>query len=321
MKNNMKKWLIILLVLILSLVSLGIGVKDFSFLGLLKGQEQDLFTLMISRLPRLLSVLIAGAGLSISGLIMQSITGNKFVSPSTAGTMEWCRLGVLFSMLLLPGKQMFTKMTLAFFVSLIGTMLFMQILKRIKMQDTIMAPLIGMMLGSVVSSIATFIAYKYDLVQNMSSWLQGNFSLIIKGRYELLYIGIPLVILAYWYSDKFTIAGMGEHFAVSLGLGYKSIVSLGLIIVAFLTSLIVVSVGSIPFVGLIIPNLISMKRGENIKNTLFETAMTGAVFVLICDIIGRLIIFPYEVSVSVIIGILGSLIFLRILWKKKGGML
>lgn len=317
----MKKWLIILLVLILSLVSLGIGVKDFSFLGLLKGQEQDLFTLMISRLPRLLSVLIAGAGLSISGLIMQSITGNKFVSPSTAGTMEWCRLGVLFSMLLLPGKQMFTKMTLAFFVSLIGTMLFMQILKRIKMQDTIMAPLIGMMLGSVVSSIATFIAYKYDLVQNMSSWLQGNFSLIIKGRYELLYIGIPLVILAYWYSDKFTIAGMGEHFAVSLGLGYKSIVSLGLIIVAFLTSLIVVSVGSIPFVGLIIPNLISMKRGENIKNTLFETAMTGAVFVLICDIIGRLIIFPYEVSVSVIIGILGSLIFLRILWKKKGGML
>ena len=180
-----------------------------------------------------------------------------------------------------------------------------------------MVPLIGMMLGSVVSSITSFISYKYELIQNISSWLQGNFSTVIKGNYEILYIGIPVGIITYIYANKFTIASMGEEFSTNLGINYQKIVNIGLILISFITSLIVVTIGSIPFVGLIIPNIVSMTKGDSIKNTIFDIAILGAIFVLLCDIVGRILIYPYEISVSTIISVLGSFIFLFILFKKE----
>ena len=294
-----------------------IGVSEFSLIGLIKGEEADSFIGLISRFPRTLSIIITGAGLSIAGLIMQTITNNKFVSPSTAGTMEWCRLGVMLAILFTAGASPLVKVSLAFVVSLSGTLLFMNLLNKMQFKNAFMVPLIGMMMGNVVSSITTFVAYKYEIIQNISSWLQGNFSLIIKGNYEILYFGIPCVLIAYIYANKFTIAGMGESFATNLGLNHKKVVLLGLIIVAFITSLIVVTIGSIPFIGLIIPNLISMFKGDNLKGTLFDTAILGSVFVLACDIIGRVLIKPYEINVSVVISVLGSLIFIAILFKKK----
>ncbi len=307
---------LILLLLIFSFLSLSTGVQNFSFLGFLTGNSDDSFIALVSRIPRTLSIIITGAGLSMAGLIMQTITNNKFVSPSTAGTMEWCRLGVCISILFAAGRNTMSKVLLAFVISLLGTFLFMTLLQRIKLKNAFIVPLVGMMMGNVVSAITTFFAYKYDIIQNISSWLQGNFSLIIKGNYEILYLGIPCLIITYLYAHKFTIAGMGESFATSLGLKHKQVVMIGLVIVAFMTSLIVVTIGSISFVGLIIPNLISMFRGDNLKGTLLDTSILGAVFVLLCDLIGRTLIYPYEINVSVVISVIGSLVFVAILFKK-----
>lgn len=317
MKIFYKNSIYIIILIILSIISIQIGVKDFSIIGALFNNKEDVFLATISRLPRLLAIIITGAGLSIAGLIMQTITNNKFVSPSTAGTMEWCRLGILISMLFFSGEHKLVKILSAFIIALIGNYLFMLILRNIKLKNSLMVPLIGMMLGSVVSSITSFIAYKYDIIQNLSSWLQGNFSTILKGNYEILYFGIPVAIIAYIYANKFTIASMGEEFSINLGVNYQKTVTIGLVLISFITSLIVVTIGSIPFVGLIIPNIISMTKGDKIKNTIFDIAMLGSIFVLVCDIIGRLIIYPYEVSVSTIISILGSAIFLFILFKKE----
>ena len=317
MKIFYKNSIYIIILIILSIISIQIGVKDFSIIGALFNNKEDVFLATISRLPRLLAIIITGAGLSIAGLIMQTITNNKFVSPSTAGTMEWCRLGILISMLFFSGEYKLVKILSAFIIALIGNYLFMLILRNIKLKNSLMVPLIGMMLGSVVSSITSFIAYKYDIIQNLSSWLQGNFSTILKGNYEILYFGIPVAIIAYIYANKFTIASMGEEFSINLGVNYQKTVTIGLVLISFITSLIVVTIGSIPFVGLIIPNIISMTKGDKIKNTIFDIAMLGSIFVLVCDIIGRLIIYPYEVSVSTIISILGSAIFLFILFKKE----
>lgn len=317
MKIFYKNSIYIIIIIVLSIISIQIGVKDFSIIGALSNNKEDVFLATISRLPRLLAIIITGAGLSIAGLIMQTITNNKFVSPSTAGTMEWCRLGILISMLFFGGEHKLVKILSAFIIALIGNCLFMLILRNIKLKNSLMVPLIGMMLGSVVSSITSFIAYKYDIIQNLSSWLQGNFSTILKGNYEILYFGIPVAIIAYIYANKFTIASMGEEFSINLGVNYQKTVTIGLVLISFITSLIVVTIGSIPFVGLIIPNIISMTKGDKIKNTIFDIAMLGAIFVLVCDIIGRLIIYPYEVSVSTIISILGSAIFLFILFKKE----
>jgi iron complex transport system permease protein len=187
----------------------------------------------------------------------------------------------------------------------------------VKFKDAIFIPLVGMMFGNIVGSITTFFAYKNDLIQNMSSWLQGNFSMMIQGRYELLYISIPLVLIAYLYANKFTIAGMGEEFAVNLGLNHKQIVNIGLIIVALITTVVVLTVGMIPFLGLIVPNIVTMYRGDHLQKSLSHTALLGAVFVLACDILGRIVIYPYEIPIGLTVGVIGSGIFLYLIMRRK----
>ncbi|MDN9008950.1 ABC transporter permease [Brevibacillus laterosporus] len=313
----MKKRYLFLALIILSMCSLFIGVKNITPLDILNFKNEQVEIFLISRVPRLVSIIVAGISLSICGLIMQQITRNKFVSPTTAGTMDCARLGVLVSLMLFTTESPIVKMIVAFIFALGGTFIFMKILKKIKFKDNIFIPLVGIMFGNIISSISTFFAYKYDLIQNISSWLQGDFSMIMKGRYELLYISIPLVIIAFLYANKFTVAGMGEEFAVNLGLNYQRVINIGLIIVAMISSLVLLTVGMIPFLGLIIPNIVSIYRGDNLRNSLPHTALLGAVFVLACDILGRIVIFPYELSIGLMVGVIGSGIFLYLLMRRN----
>ncbi|RNB83356.1 ABC transporter permease [Brevibacillus fluminis] len=313
----MKTRYLVPFLILLSLISLFIGVKDISPLDLFNLSEDKTQVLWISRIPRLVSIVIAGVSMSVIGLIMQQLTRNKFVSPTTAGTMDSARFGILIAMLLFTSSTPIQKITVAFIFALLGTFVFMKILDRIKFKDTIFIPLVGLMYGNVVGSITTFFAYKYDLIQNMSSWLQGDFSMILKGRYELLYISIPLLVISYLYADRFTVAGMGEEFSVNLGLNYKLVVNIGLVLVALVSSIVILTVGTIPFLGLIIPNIVTLYQGDNLKKTLSHTALLGAIFVLFCDILGRIIIYPYEIPIGLTVGVIGSGIFIFLLMKRK----
>ncbi len=313
----MKKRYLLTALLGLSLLSLFIGVKNVTPWDLIHLNETQGHILLISRIPRLMSILISGISISICGLIMQQISQNKFVSPTTAGTMDSARLGILISMLLFPAASSLTKIGIAFLFALAGTFLFMKILDQIQLKDAIFVPLVGLMFGNIISSIATFFAYKHDLIQNISSWLQGDFSMIMEGRYELLYISIPLMFFAYLYAERFTIAGMGEDFAKNLGLNYKQVVNMGLVIIALVTASVVLTVGVIPFLGLIIPNIVSIYHGDQLKKNLPFTALLGAIFILFCDIIGRIIIYPYEIPISLTVGIIGSFIFVSLLLRSR----
>lgn len=309
----MKKRYLFLILIILSLISIFIGVKDINIQDILNFNETEMQIVLLSRLPRLMSIIVAGMSMSIAGLIMQQISRNKFVSPTTAATVDSAKLGILVSLVLFNNSSSIEKMLISFIFAIGGTLLFMQILKRIKFKNTIFIPLIGMMLGSIIDSITTFFAYRFDLVQNISTWLQGDFSMIIKGRYELLYISIPLIIIAFTYANKFTVAGMGEDFSANLGLNYNRVVNIGVGIVALISSLVIITVGRIPFLGLIIPNIVTIFQGDNMKNNIVQTALFGAVFLLACDILGRIIIYPYEVSISLTVGVIGSIVFLYLL--------
>jgi len=314
---TMKKRYLLTATVVLSIVSLFIGVVDIKPSDLLDFESEETRLFLISRIPRLVAILLAGAGMSIAGLIMQSLSRNKFVSPTTAGTLDATKLGVLISMMFFTNVTYFQKISFAFLFALAGTLLFMQILNRIKFKDAIFIPLIGLMFGNILSSITTFFAYKADIIQNISAWLQGDFSLMMKGRYELLYISVPVLILAYIYANRFTVAGMGEDFAKNLGLSYKFIVNLGLVLVALISTTVVLTVGVIPFLGLIIPNIISLFKGDNLAKTLPHTALLGMSFLLFCDIIGRVLIFPYEIPISMTVGVIGSAIFLIMLFRGK----
>lgn len=313
----MKTIYLIPALIILSICSLFIGVSDISPLDIFQLTEDQLQILTVSRLPRLISIIIAGASMSIAGLIMQQLSRNKFVSPTTAGTMDFARLGILVAMMVFANSGILVKMSVAFLFALAGTFLFMQILDRIKFKDAVFIPLVGLMLGNIISSISTFFAYQNDLIQNISSWMIGDFSLIIKGGYELIYISIPLLIIAYLYANKFTIAGMGEDFSKNLGLHYRRVLNLGLAIVALITSSVILTVGIIPFLGLIIPNIVSIYRGDHLKNSLLSTALLGSVFVLVCDILGRIIIYPYEIPINLTVGVIGSAIFVYLLLRRN----
>ncbi|MGY4765160.1 ABC transporter permease [Paenibacillus caseinilyticus] len=313
----MKRRYLVIALIFLSFCSVFIGVKDISPLDIFTLREDQLQILLVSRLPRLLSILMAGVSMSIIGLIMQQLSRNKFVSPTTSGTEDSARFGIMVAMLLFASASPLEKMLVAFVFALAGTFIFMRILDKVKYKDSIFIPLVGLMFGNIVSSITTFFAYKYDLVQSMSAWLMGDFSMIVKGRYEMLYISIPLVIAAYVFADKFTVAGMGEDFAMNLGLNYKQVVNLGLVLVSLVSAVVILTVGMIPFLGLIVPNIVTILRGDHLRKSLPDTAMVGAVFVLFCDVLGRVIIYPYEISIGLTVGVIGSAIFLYLLMRRK----
>ena len=157
------------------------------------------------------------------------------------------------------------------------------------------------------------------MTQALSSWLVGHFSLVMKGRYELVMLVVPLIAAAFIFANHFNIVGMGKDFSKNLGVSYNAVLFLGLTIAAMITASVVVIAGSISYIGLIVPNLVTMFKGDKLRGTLTDTALFGALFVLISDMIGRVVIAPYELPIELIVGVLGSLIFLILLWMRLNG--
>lgn len=301
---------------ILSGISLFVGVIDLNLVNLLHGDFEQLEILLISRLPRLLAIICTGMGMSVAGLIMQQLCMNKFVSPSTGATISSAQLGILISMLFFQSSTLAGRTVFAFLAAITGTWIFIFFMQKIKFKDVIMVPLVGIMFGNIISGVTEYISYKYGMNQALSSWLVGDFSLIIRGRYEIVFLIIPLLIVAFVYANHFNIIGMGEDFSKNLGVNYNLILFTGLSIAALITASVVVTVGSVPYLGLIVPNIISMFKGDKIRGSLLDTALFGAIFILICDMLGRIINYPYEIPINLTVGILGSLIFIGLLFRR-----
>ncbi len=308
----------IALVALLAVISLFIGVSDVS-LGTLFGAGSSYRAtevLLASRIPRTLAIILAGMSMAVSGMIMQILTRNRFVEPSTAGTVESASLGILLVILFAPEAPVIAKMLVASVTALAGTALFLRILRAIPLRSVLVVPLVGIMLGGVISATATFIAYRFDLLQSLNSWTTGDFSGVLRGRYELLWLAFFLTIIAYVAADRFTVAGLGEDFTTNLGLNYRRVITLGLVIVSMVSASVVVTVGIIPFLGLIVPNVVSMLIGDNMRRAVPWVAVLGAGLVLACDIVGRLVRFPYEIPIGTMMGVVGSALFLYLLLRR-----
>lgn len=309
----------ILATIALAIVSLFIGVSDVSLAGLMSSSPADrpMQVLLISRIPRTLAIVLAGSSMAIAGLVMQMIVRNRFVEPSTAGTTESATLGFLVATLFVPGWPLMGKMLIAALFALAGTALFLRILRVVPLRDVMLVPLVGIMLGGIIGAVTTFFAYRFELLPSLLAWSMGDFSGVLRGRYELLWIGLGCAALAYIAADRFTVAGMGKDFTTNLGLNYQRVMVLGLVIVSLVSAVVLVSAGSIPFLGLIVPNLVSLMVGDNMRRTVPWVAVAGAAFVLACDILGRLIRFPYEIPISVVVGVIGSAMFLFLLLRTR----
>ena len=314
--NHNKIWtkpfiIAIIIVFILGVISLFTGVYDIF------GQEDGIKMLFITRIPRTVSLMLTGAAMSMSGLVMQLITQNRLVESTTTGTIEWAGLGLIFVYLLFPAPTLVQRMTGAILFSFVGTMIFFLFLRKIKLRSSLVVPIIGIMLGAIISAISTFIGLVFQMTQNIETWFVGSFASVQIGRYEYLWLIVVVTILIFIYADRLTLAGLGEDVATSLGVNYNRIVLLGTGLISFAVGIVAAVIGNLPFLGLIVPNIVSMYRGDDLRSNLPWVCLLGMGAITLCDIISRTIIKPFEVPVSLILGTVGAVVFITILLKQR----
>lgn len=298
----------------LSFLSLFIGVIDISVTDLWSDPDA-LELLAVSRFPRTAAALICGATLAVAGMIMQMLVRNRFVEPMTAGTGQGAALGMLLVTLFLPSAPIFAKMAVASIVALTASIGFLAIVRKLPPTQPLLVPLVGLIYGGIIGACVTFLAYQADLLQYIGVWMNGEFSGVLQGRYELLWIAAAVGALTYLAADQFAIVGLGRGTSISLGLNYGQLVLIGLIAISIVSALTVTTVGMIPFVGLVVPNIVSRLAGDNLRQTLPVAAILGAGLTLVSDILGRLLRYPFEIPVGTVFGVVGAVLFLWLLYR------
>ncbi len=293
---------------VLAVVALLIGslmVGEYSILD-----NQDGWTMFFTtRVPRTIALILAGAAMAMSGLVMQLLTQNRFVEPTTTGTTEWAGLGLLFSLIVLPHSSVLVKMVIAVVFAFAGTMVFFAFLRRVTLRSSLIVPIIGIMLGAVVSAVSSYVALTTDTLQQLGIWFMGSFTSVYEGQYEVLWVVLLVLVAVYFYADKLTVAGLGEDIATNIGLNYQRMILIGTGLIAVATGVVTVVVGALPFLGLIVPNVVSMLRGDDLRSNLPWVCLLGIAIVTVCDLLGRIIIAPFEMPVSVILGVVGAAVF------------
>lgn len=305
---------------LLVLISLSIGVADFSWSGVLQSlinhsANADSSLMLVSRLPRTIAIILTGISMAVAGMIIQVVLKNRFVEPSMVGATQSAAFGLLVVSLLFPASALIIKMSVATVSAVVGMMLFMLLIRRIPPTDFLMIPLIGIVFGGIIEAVTTFIAYQTETLQMLSVWQFGDFSGVLAGRYELLWLTGGLCIIAYIIADKLTIVGLGDNIALNLGINKRQVTWLGVAMVAMMSAVVVVTVGMIPFIGLVVPNIVSRIMGDKLRRSLPAVALLGASAVLLCDIIGRSIRYPFEVPVATVFGVVGTVLFLWLLLR------
>ena len=306
-------WLIVGAVVVAGLLVVSLFTGVYDTLGAEDGAEM----FQITRVPRTIALVLSGAVMAMSGLVMQLLTQNRFVEPTTTGTTEWAGLGLLAVMIFFPTSGLMTKMVVAVAFSFVGTMIFFMFIRRVSLKASLVVPIIGIMLGAVVGAISTFLALQFDALQNLGVWFAGSFTSVIRGQYEPLWVVLIVVIAVFIVADRFTVAGLGEDIATNVGLNYRRVMLLGTGLIAIATGVVTVVVGNLPFLGLIVPNIVSMVRGDDLRSNLPWVALLGIAIVTVCDIIGRVIRMPFEVPVSLILGVVGAAVFIALLLRQR----
>ena len=303
---------LIILVIIVATISIFTGAYNIT------ENHEGWRMIFITRIPRTLSLMLTGASMAMSGIVMQLITQNKLVEPTTTGTIQWAGLGLILAYILVPSASLLLRTTFAIIFSFIGSIIFILFLRNIKLKSSFYVPVLGIMMGAVVSAISTFVALEFNMTQSLEIWFAGSFAQMQKGRYEYLYLIILVTMAIYIYADKLTVVGLGEDIATNLGLNYKKIILVSNALISIATGLVASVVGYVPFLGILVPNLVSMYRGDNLKENLPYTCLSAMVVIMIADIIGKTIISPFEVPVSLILGSIGAIGFLIIIFTKGG---
>lgn len=174
------------------------------------------------------------------------------------------------------------------------------------------------MFSFVISAITDFLALTFNANQIIENWFIGSFASIEAGRYEYLWLVLITTLLIYINANKLTIISMGKDISTNLGINYMKTVIISTFLISLSCGVVAVVVGQIPFLGLIVPNIVSIYTGDDLRATLPMICLVSSIIMLICDILSRILIMPYEIPVSLILGSIGSVIFLVIIFNLRG---
>lgn len=307
-------------------VSVLYGVKDIGVMTIWQAITQfdandvDHNIIMSSRLPRVIAALFVGAALAISGSLMQGVTRNYLASPSLMGVNDGSVFVITLAMVFLPGLSNIQMIVLSMVGSAIGAGLVFGFGSLVKNGlSPVRLAIIGTVIGTFLSSIASAVAMFFQVSQNVSVWYNSKLHTV---NPDMLIVAIPFgiagLLMALSISKSVMVASLGEDTALSLGQRTKWVKFISICSVVCLTGTAVAVVGKIAFVGLIIPHITRFIVGVDYRFIIPCSAVIGAVFLAFCDVLSRYINFPFETPIGVVTAFIGIPFFLYLI-RKRGG--
>lgn len=272
------------------------------------------------RLPRLIYSVLTGIGLSLVGLLMQTVTRNALADPYVLGVSSGASTGAVFA-IIMGGLPFLGQYNTPIFAALGAAISIIMVLLCVgKSNSPVKLILIGMGMTGVFSALTMMIIYgaKHEAqVRSAMFWLLGSFAGIQWGDLPLTAIIVTLFMLyIYMFNQDLDVLLLGNHEAAQMGLSVKqlqlSIVIISSIVIATLVS----KVGVVGFIGLIIPHLARIVGGPKHRNTLLFSALIGSIVMIWSDVLSRALYSPEEIPIGVLTSLLGAPLFIWIIMNR-----
>lgn len=332
MQYKYSKWLLFLLALLLLLLivvimALCIGEVNYSpgeVVRILLGKEEDIRTEILwkLRLPRIFLGLIVGGALSLAGAILQGIFRNPLVEPYTLGISGGASVGVAL-VIVFSLEMAWGSLTLPFagFLGALITVLVVYVIAMRRHAIRISTLLLtGVMISFISSSLMMLMISmaRTDKLQGVMFWIMGGLnetSISLIGIVGI--ITLIVLLLACGYAPTLNAMRLGMERAVQLGVNTEKSVRLLFLFSSLLTGICVSVAGMIGFVGLIIPQLVRYIVGTDYRILLIGSFLGGGIFLVLCDILARVVISPNELPIGVVTGIIGGIIFIGVMTARN----
>ena len=272
------------------------------------------------RLPRLIYSVLTGIGLSLVGLLMQTVTRNALADPYVLGVSSGASTGAVFA-IIMGGLPFLGQYNTPIFAALGAALSIILVLLCVgKSNSPVKLILIGMGMTGVFSALTMMIIYgaKHEAqVRSAMFWLLGSFAGIQWSDLPLTAIIVTLFMLyIYVFNQDLDVLLLGNHEAAQMGLSVKqlqlSIVVISSIVIATLVS----KVGVVGFIGLIIPHLARIIGGPKHKHTLLFSALIGSIVMIWSDVLSRALYSPEEIPIGVLTSLLGAPLFIWIIMNR-----
>lgn len=288
-----------------------------------QGPVHDIVWLL--RLPRLVLAALVGAGLSVCGVVMQAIVKNPLADPYILGISSGASLGATAAILLGVGAFLGPNFVgIAAFIGAMAISLAVLFISNLGgRSSSVKLLLAGMALSAVCSAFSSFIVYfanDKDGIQTITYWLMGS---LAGAKWNELAVIAPIVILSvlfFWTQSRvLNLMLLGDETAITMGTDLHMYRQAYLLVSSLIVGFAVYSAGVIGFVGLIIPHVIRMIVGPDHKRLVPVSALVGAIFLVVCDGLCRIIIPHTELPIGLLISLIGAPCFIYLMISKTYG--